>query len=91
MNDLLTEQGQQRTRVIRQIIDTTQRSRVNRNQIQLLPLEPSDLGYKIGSFSTTQYLRQSIGQLKVNNNQVMCHLSMKLSDTFDQMGRHKNA
>ena len=25
-----------------------------------------------------------VGQLKVNNNQVMCHLSMKLSDTFDQ-------
>ena len=22
--------------------------------------------------------------MKVNNNQVMCHLSMKLSDTFDQ-------
>ena len=25
-----------------------------------------------------------VGQLKVNNDQVMCHLSMKLSDTFDQ-------
>ena len=25
-----------------------------------------------------------VGQLKVNNNQVMCHVSMKLSDTFDQ-------
>ena len=25
-----------------------------------------------------------VGQLKVNNNQVMCHLSMKLSDTFDR-------
>ena len=25
-----------------------------------------------------------VGQLKVNNNQVMCHLSMKLSDTLDQ-------
>ena len=25
-----------------------------------------------------------VGKLKVNNNQVMCHLSMKLSDTFDQ-------
>ena len=25
-----------------------------------------------------------VGQLKDNNNQVMCHLSMKLSDMFDQ-------
>ena len=25
-----------------------------------------------------------VGQLKVNNNQAMCHLSMKLSDTSDQ-------
>ena len=25
-----------------------------------------------------------VGQLKCNNNQVMCHLSMKLSDTFGQ-------
>ena len=25
-----------------------------------------------------------VGQLKVNNNQVMCHLSMKLSDMFNQ-------
>ena len=35
MNDLLTEQGQQRSRVIRQIIDTAQRSLANRNQIQI--------------------------------------------------------
>ena len=26
----------------------------------------------------------NLGQLKVNINQVMCHLFMKLSDTFDQ-------
>ena len=25
-----------------------------------------------------------VGQLKVNNNSVMCHLSMKLCDKFDQ-------
>ena len=25
-----------------------------------------------------------VGQIKVNNNKVMCHLSKKLSDTFDQ-------
>ena len=35
MNDLLTEQGKQRSRVIRQIIDTAQRSLGNRNQIQI--------------------------------------------------------
>ena len=38
MNDLqkkFTEQGQQRSRVIRQIIDTAQRSLANRNQIQI--------------------------------------------------------
>ena len=46
-------------------------------------LELSDLGHRIGSFSTTQYYAK-VGKLKVNNNQVMCHLSMKLSDTFDQ-------
>ena len=27
---------------------------------------------------------RKVGQLKVNNNQVMCHLSMKLSDMCDQ-------
>ena len=35
MNDLLTEQGQQRSRVIGEIIDTAQRSPANRNQIQI--------------------------------------------------------
>ena len=25
-----------------------------------------------------------VGQIKVNNNMVMCHLSMKLSDMFNQ-------
>ena len=55
-NDLLTEQGQQRSRVIRKIIDTTQRSLENRNQIDLITLEITDLGHKIRSFSTTQYL-----------------------------------
>ena len=53
------------------------------NHVHLIILEPSDLGYRIGSFSTTQYM-QKVGQLKINNNQVMCHLSMKLSDKFDQ-------
>ena len=35
MNDLLTEQGQQRSRVIRLIIDAAQRSLANRNHIQI--------------------------------------------------------
>ena len=55
MNDLLTEQGQQRSRAIRYIVDTTQRSPANRNQIKLITLELSDLGHRIGSFSNTQY------------------------------------
>ena len=29
-------------------------------------------------------MNEKVGELKVNNNQVMCHLSMKLSDMFDQ-------
>ena len=40
--------------------------------MQLITLQLSDLVFA------------KVGQLKVNNNQVMCHLSMKLSDTFDQ-------
>ena len=47
-------------------------------------LEPSDLGHRIGSFSTIQTVYAKVGQLKVNNNQVMCNLSIKVSDTFDQ-------
>ena len=58
MNDLLTKQGQQRSRVITSIIDTTQRSLANRNQIQLTILELSDLRHRIGSFSTTQCMRK---------------------------------
>ena len=53
-----------------------------RKQIQLIILELNDLGHIIRNFSTTQYAK--VGQLKVNNNQVMLHLFMKLSDTFDQ-------
>ena len=52
MNDLLTEQGQQRSRAIR--------SPVNGNQIQLITLELSDLGHRVGSFSTTQYFRKKV-------------------------------
>ena len=63
-------------------IITAQRFLAGMNQIQLTILELSNLGYTIGSFSTIQYAK--VGQLKVNNNQVMCHLSIKLSDTFDQ-------
>ena len=55
----------------------------SRNQIQLIILELSDQSHRIGSFSTTQHYAK-VGQLKVNNNQFMWHLSMKLSDTFDQ-------
>ena len=50
--------------------------------MQLITLQLSDLGHRIGSFSTTLFAK--VDQLKVNNNQVMCHLSMKLSDMFDQ-------
>ena len=58
MNDLPTEQGQQRSRVNREIIDTAQRSPANRNQIQLITLELNDLGHRTRSFSTTLYLRK---------------------------------
>ena len=53
----------------------------SRNQIQLIILELSDLGHRIGKHNTEN---AKVRQLKVNNNQVMCQLSMKLSDTFDQ-------
>ena len=52
--------------------------------MQLIILELSDLVHRIGSFSTTVHVYAEVGQLKVNNNQVMCNLSMKISDTFDQ-------
>ena len=46
-----------------------------------LVLKLSDLGHQIESLSTTQYAK--VCQLKVNNK-VMCYLSMKFSDMFDQ-------
>ena len=45
-------------------------------------LERSNLGHNRKFQHYTVYAK--VGQLKVNNNQVMYHLSMKLSDTFDQ-------
>ena len=32
--------------------------------------------------------KNRVGQLKVNNNKVMCHLSMKLFDMFNQTTHH---
>ena len=62
INDLLTisEIGQPRSRVIRWIFITAQRLLACRNQIQLIILEPSDLGHRIGSFSTTQYMQKKV-------------------------------
>ena len=49
--------------------------------MQLIILALRDLG-----FSTTKY-NVKVGQLKANNNKAMCHLSLKLSDMFDQNPR----
>ena len=60
INDLLaiTERGQQRSRVIRCILITAQRFLASSNQIsKLIILELSDLGHRIGSFSTTVYAK----------------------------------
>ena len=60
MNDLLTitEIGQPRSRVISGIFITAQWFLARRNQIQLTILEPTDIGHRIGSFSTTQYIQK---------------------------------
>ena len=60
MNDILTitERGQQRSRVISRILITAQMFLASRNQIELIILKLSDLGHRIGSFSTTQYMQK---------------------------------
>ena len=54
-----------------------------KNQIQLVILEFGDLGHQTGSF-----VYANIGQLKVNNNRVMCQMSVKLPAMFDQTPPH---
>ena len=39
-------------------VHTVAQGLANRNQIHLITLELSDLGHRIGSFITTQYLRK---------------------------------
>ena len=53
MNELRTDEGQQRSGVIRQSFLTAQRF-----QIQLLIQELSDLGHRIGSFGTTKCMQK---------------------------------
>ena len=58
-----------------------------KNQIQLVILEFGDLGHQTGSFwPYTVYA--NVGQLKVNNNRVMCQISMKLPAMFNQNPTH---
>ena len=56
----------------------------SRNQIQLIIFEPCDLGHLIGF----NYTIAEVGQKKVKNKKVKCHLSMKFSAVFDQNPSH---
>ena len=67
----------------RLIIITAVKFLACRNQIQLVILEFGDLGHH---FPFTVYA--NVGQLKVNNNKVMCQMSMKLLAMFDQNPPH---
>ena len=56
-----TEEGHDRSRVIRFIIFPAQRFLAIRNQIQLIILEFTDLvGHEIGRFSPTQYMQKYV-------------------------------
>ena len=70
----------------RSIVITAIRFLACKNQIQLVILEFGDLGHQTGSFGPVVYANQ--GQLKVNNNRVMCQMSMKLLAMFDQNHPH---
>ena len=69
----------------RLIIITAVKFLACRNQIQLIILKFGDLGHQTGSFGTVY---ANVGQLKVNNNKVMCQMSMKLLAMFDQNPPH---
>ena len=66
----------------RLIIITAVRFLACKNQIQLVILEFGDLVHLTGSLAL--YIYATVGQLKVNNNRVMCQMSMKLPAMFDQ-------
>ena len=76
LNDLfmIAEDGQQKSRLTRLNINIAGRFFASKNKIQLAILESGGLGYRIGSFSSTD-----VGQLKV-----MCQISLKLPAMFDQ-------
>ena len=57
-----------------------------KNQIQLVILEFGDSGHQTGFWPYTVYA--NVGQLKVNNNRVLCQMSMKLPAMFDQNSPH---
>ena len=71
----------------RLIIITAVKFLACRNQIQLVILEFGDLGHQTGNFWPFT-VHANVGQLKVNNNKVMCHMSMKLLAMFDQNPPH---
>ena len=88
MNALITitEVGQQRSRMTRLIIITAVKFLACKNQIQLVILEFGDLGHQTEVLALNNL--RKLGQLKVNNNRVMCQKSMKLSAMFDQNPPH---
>ena len=57
------------------------------NQTQLVILEFDDLGHQTGSFNPSQFYA-NVGQLKVNNNMVICQMSIMLPAMFDQNPPH---
>ena len=91
MNDLITitDVCQQRSRMTRLIIirPTALKFLACKNQIQLVILELCDLGHQTGSLRPyTVYA--NVGQFKVNNNRVMCQMSLKLPAIFGQNPSH---
>ena len=90
MNDLcmITEVGQQRSRMTRLIITTARRFLASKNQFQLAILVFGYLGHRLESFSPKQHTHTYVGQIKVNYNKVICQMSMKLHSMFDQKSPH---
>ena len=68
----------------RLIIITAVRFLASKNQIQLVILEDGDFSHQTGSFT----VYANVGQTKVNNNRIMCQMSIKLPGMFDQNPSH---
>ena len=70
----------------RLIIITAVRFLACKNQIQPEILEFGDIGHQTGSLAL--YSLCKCRSIKVNNNRVMCQMSMKLPAMFDQNPPH---